>query len=124
MFTSPYSLILTGDERDELESMTRSRTLAAGLVQRARVVLAIADGEPYSVIGSRLELSTPASPAGANASRNDAFLVFMMEPAAAGATGSAPHSREKFSPSPSSRRQSPSLTGRHGAWECGLESVT
>lgn len=58
MFTSPYSFILTDDERDELESMIRSRTLAAGLVQRARVVLAIADGEPYSVIGSRLELST------------------------------------------------------------------
>jgi len=47
MFTSPYSLILTDDERDELESMIRFRTLASGLVQRARVVLAIADGEPY-----------------------------------------------------------------------------
>lgn len=38
--------------------MVRSRTIAAGLAQRARVVLAIADGEPYAVLSARLELST------------------------------------------------------------------
>lgn len=58
MFTSPYRLELSATERAELEAMTRARTLAAGLAQRARVILAIADGEPYSVLGARLELST------------------------------------------------------------------
>src|SRR5690242_2589187 len=58
MFTSPYELALSTDERAELERMAHSRTLAAGLVQRARVILAIANGEPYAVLGSRLEVST------------------------------------------------------------------
>lgn len=38
--------------------MGRSRTIAAGLARRARVILAIADGEPYAVLSARLELST------------------------------------------------------------------
>lgn len=58
MFTSPYPLALAAQERAELEAMVRSRTLAAGLVQRARVILAIADGESYAVLGPRLEVST------------------------------------------------------------------
>jgi len=58
MFTSPYELVLSLEERAELERMAHSRTLAAGLVQRARVILAIADGEPYAVLGARLEVST------------------------------------------------------------------
>lgn len=58
MFTSPYPLVLTPTERQELTAMGRSRTLAAGLAQRARVILAIADGEPYAVLSARLELST------------------------------------------------------------------
>ena len=58
MFTSPYPLELSVAERAELEAMTRSRTLAAGLVQRARVILAIADEEPYPVLSPRLSLST------------------------------------------------------------------
>lgn len=57
MFTSPYPLELTPHERAELATMTRSRTLAAGLVQRARVILAMADGEPYPVLCARLEVS-------------------------------------------------------------------
>ncbi len=58
MFTSPYRLELSVTERAELEAMTRTRTLAAGVAQRARVMLAIADGEAYSVVGARLALST------------------------------------------------------------------
>ncbi len=58
MFTSPYPLALSETERAELDAMVRSRTIAAGLAQRARVILAIADGEPYSLLGARLELST------------------------------------------------------------------
>lgn len=57
MFTSPYQLELSPEERAELSRMAHSRTLAAGLVQRARLILAIADGEPYGVLGPRLEIS-------------------------------------------------------------------
>jgi transposase len=58
MFTSPYPLVLSAVERTELEAMRRSRTIAAGLAQRARLILALADGEPYPVLCARLELST------------------------------------------------------------------
>lgn len=58
MFTSPYPLELSAAERAELEAMSRSRTIAAGLAQRARVILAIADGEPYPVLCARLNLSS------------------------------------------------------------------
>jgi len=58
MFTSPYPLTVSASERAELEAMSRSRTIAAGLAQRARVVLAIVDGEPYPVLSARLEVST------------------------------------------------------------------
>ena len=59
MFTSPYLLHLSAGERAELEAMVRARTLAAGLVERARVILAIADGESYASICARLELTPP-----------------------------------------------------------------
>jgi transposase len=39
--------------------MARSRTLAAGLVERARVILALADGESYASVCRRLELTPP-----------------------------------------------------------------
>ena len=58
MFTSPYPLELSAAERAELDAMAHSRTVAAGLVQRARVILAIADGEPYGILSPRLELSS------------------------------------------------------------------
>lgn len=58
MFTSPYSLSLTSEETDELEAIARSRTISAGLAERARVILSIARGESYSVISDRLEIST------------------------------------------------------------------
>ena len=57
MFTSPYPLAVSAGERAELEAMSRSRTIAAGLAQRARVILAIVDGEPYPVLSARLEVS-------------------------------------------------------------------
>jgi transposase len=58
MFTSPYPLVLSDPERAELEAMARSRTLAAGLVERARVILALAAGEPYAALSARLDVST------------------------------------------------------------------
>jgi transposase len=50
--------VLSDPERAELEAMARSRTLAAGLVERARVILALAAGEPYASLSARLDVST------------------------------------------------------------------
>jgi len=44
------ALTLTNDERAELERRTRSRTIAAEDVRRARVILMLADGKSYSTI--------------------------------------------------------------------------
>jgi transposase len=59
MFTSPYPLELSAAERTELEAMSRSRTLGAGLVERARLILAIAAGEPYTALTARFGVSAP-----------------------------------------------------------------
>ncbi|MBR8313567.1 IS630 family transposase, partial [Burkholderia dolosa] len=39
-------LVLSEDERSQLMSIARSRSISAALVARARIVLAAADGEP------------------------------------------------------------------------------
>jgi transposase len=58
MFTSTHELELSGDERVELERLSRSRRAAAAVAQRAQMVLAMADGEPYSVLTDRFSTST------------------------------------------------------------------
>ena len=58
MFTSPYSLELSADERIELETLSRSRSAAAAIVQRARMILAMAEGVPYDDLVERFETST------------------------------------------------------------------
>jgi transposase len=50
-------IVLTADERAELEGWARRRTSAAGLAMRARIVLAAADGETNTVLAHRLGLS-------------------------------------------------------------------
>src|SRR3954469_23482427 len=50
MFTATMDLLLSADDRRVLLSMVRSTTLAAGLVRRARVILAVADGDSYATI--------------------------------------------------------------------------
>jgi len=52
---SAEAITLTTDERVELEQMTQSRTLPAGDVFRARLVLMLADGLPYRAIQQRLD---------------------------------------------------------------------
>jgi hypothetical protein len=52
-------LELTEEQRIELSKWASSRTLAAGDVFRARVILALADGRTYSEIKSSLETSAP-----------------------------------------------------------------
>ena len=47
-------LALTADERLQLESMARSRSMSAALVQRAKIVLACAEGTPNTQVAERL----------------------------------------------------------------------
>ena len=47
-------LKLTADEHDELRQMSMSRSLLAGDVMRARMILMLADGRSYAEIQERL----------------------------------------------------------------------
>lgn len=50
-------LLLTDEERSQLQSFARSRSLPAALSTRARIVLSSADGELNSAIAARLKLT-------------------------------------------------------------------
>jgi transposase len=50
-------LVLSEDERSQLTSIARSRSISAAMVTRARIVLAVAAGEPNSAIARRLQLT-------------------------------------------------------------------
>ena len=52
-------IALNAAERAELEQMTQSRTLPAGDVFRARLILLLADGVPYRSIEERLDTTAP-----------------------------------------------------------------
>ncbi len=52
-------ITLTAEEQAELEQMTQSRTLPAGDVFRARLVLMLAEGLPYRTIQERLDTTAP-----------------------------------------------------------------
>jgi transposase len=56
---TPYAaeIVLTTDERAELEGWARRRTSAAGLAMRSRIVLAAADGGTNTELAERLGLS-------------------------------------------------------------------
>src|SRR4029453_8158252 len=52
-------IALNADERAELEQITQSRTLPAGDVFRARLILLLADGLPHRTIQDRLDTTAP-----------------------------------------------------------------
>src|SRR5580704_17696003 len=52
-------LVLTEEERKELQQMTQSRTLPAGDVMRSRMVLLLADGVAYQKIQDLLDTTAP-----------------------------------------------------------------
>src|SRR6516162_11277430 len=52
-------LVLSESERDELERMTRSHSVRQGLVRRAQIILASADGEVNTAIARRLGTTNP-----------------------------------------------------------------
>lgn len=53
MFLSTMDLQLAPEDRAIRHGMLRATTVAAGLVKRARVILALADGQSYATIGAR-----------------------------------------------------------------------
>jgi len=53
------SLALTDEQRSELSKWAASRTLPAGDVFRARLILALADGWSYNQIKERLQTTAP-----------------------------------------------------------------
>jgi len=53
-------LLLTDEERSQLQSFARSRLLPAVLCNRARIVLSSADGELNRAIAERLKLTKAA----------------------------------------------------------------
>src|SRR5579871_2061349 len=59
MRRSQFVLTLTDEQRTELRIWAASRTLAAGDVFRARLILALADGQSYSQIKSSLQTTAP-----------------------------------------------------------------
>ena len=66
---------LTTEERLELEQMTQSRTLPAGDVFRARLILMLAEGVPYRMIQERLDTTAPPSRVGRSDSCSSVWLV-------------------------------------------------
>ena len=50
-------LLLTDEERSQLQSFARSRSLPAALSVRANIILCSADGELNSAIADRLKLT-------------------------------------------------------------------
>jgi transposase len=59
MRRNQFVLTLTDEQQTELRIWAASRTLAAGDVFRARLILALADGQSYSQIKSSLQTTAP-----------------------------------------------------------------
>jgi putative transposase len=51
------SIVLTVEEREQLEAIQRSRSMPAGIVRRAKIILYSADGVPNADIAKRLNVS-------------------------------------------------------------------
>src|SRR5258708_22244838 len=59
MRRNQFVLSMTDEQRSELRKWAQSRTLPAGDVFRARLMLAWADGQSYSQIMTRLQTTAP-----------------------------------------------------------------
>ena len=54
---SPFVIVLSDDDRQRLEALVRKRTAQRRMVERARIVLAAADGEENTTIAARFGLA-------------------------------------------------------------------
>ena len=52
-------IVLTAEEQEELQQMSLSRSLPAGDVFRARLIVMLAGGRSYAEIRRRLDTSAP-----------------------------------------------------------------
>ena len=52
-------LVVSTEERAQLESIARSQSLPAVLVRRAQMILRMADGESNSAVARRFQVSRP-----------------------------------------------------------------
>ena len=52
-------IVLTGKDKEELESISKSRTASKARVERARMILAYAAGESINAIAKRLGTNRP-----------------------------------------------------------------
>ena len=52
-------LVVSAEQRAQLESIARSQSLPAALARRAQMILRMADGEPNSAVAAQLGLSRP-----------------------------------------------------------------
>ena len=59
MRRNPTVLVITDEQRAELTKWAQSRTLPAGDVFRARLILALADGQTYTEIMASLQTTAP-----------------------------------------------------------------
>src|SRR5215469_3211169 len=57
MYSTSQRVVLTDDEREELTTRSRARSLRASDAQRARLILLLADGVPYRAVAERLGCS-------------------------------------------------------------------
>jgi transposase len=57
MFSASQQVVLTDEEREELTIRSRARSLRASDVQRARLILLLADGVPYRSVAEKLGCS-------------------------------------------------------------------
>src|SRR5215469_9940063 len=108
-------LILTADEKQELERWSQSRTLPAGDVFRARLILALAEGQSYREIQKRMQ-TRRLSRVGMSASNTidwpDSTLVIK----AAGRERRRPRCRRAWCAGYNRNRTTAALTGPAGHW--------
>ena len=54
---SPFVIVLTDEDREQLEALVRRRSAEHRMVLRARIVLAAADGEENARLAERFEVA-------------------------------------------------------------------
>ena len=57
MYSTSQQIVLTDEEREELITRSRARSLRASDAQRARLILLLADGVPYRSLAEKLDCS-------------------------------------------------------------------
>src|SRR5215212_9383515 len=89
---------LTPEERQALEQLAASRTAQARLVERARILTAIADGRRPSQVARDLASAGPPSTPGSVASTSGASTAWRIGTAPADRTPTPPSSAPRSSP--------------------------